>query len=227
VRFDYDLNRSPSHPSTWQEPPDSYALAYIPLSVSGLPPNTLLRGRAEIQLEAGGKAWPEPGSLAIGLVKRDGGEYWQELGLPKSAVSTLSQNPVSLRTTFYLNIVNDQAEETLPPLRGDSRFAVPNLGHCHIIQTSITCRAGLEKAIETTLRLQSPGAESSILADVSASTIPWGLSPTSQTLSVQLTHQQWESAIAVVPRRQLAEFQRSLAATDIRLSRYLVPQQHH
>ena len=179
VRFGYDLGRGEPLERSWQKPPQGLVLASIPLAVTGLPANTLLRGRAEIKIEAGGKPWPESGSVIFGTVKRSGGEYWEQVDLPKAAIKELAQAPVTMHAIFYLNVVNDQAEETIP--LSESWFAVPNVGHCHVIQgpihTSLSCRAGLEEAIETTLRWQSSDADNSVVAEVPPFPTPWGLSP--------------------------------------------------
>jgi hypothetical protein len=114
---------------------------------------------------------------------------------------------------------------------------VPNIGRCHLLHGPIhdflTCRRGLKESVETSVFLVSPRAERlfpndrwhawSLLADVPAFAVPWLLSPTSQTLSSDFGELQADSAIVAIPRRRVAEFQRSIEANGIDLTKYMPP----
>ena len=113
IHLAYDLSRSVSS-STFSSQPQGSVLVRIPLTVSGLPPKTLLCGAGPLTIETGGKAWHEPDVGYAGLVKRIGGDYFQSMNLPRTLIEILKGHPTNIQTAFKFEIVTDEVERIEP-----------------------------------------------------------------------------------------------------------------
>jgi hypothetical protein len=225
IRVSYDLNRPIPSSRSWQGPGEGFVLARIPLDVEGLPPETLLRGTAPTTIKVAGRVWPDPKQMWASSVERDGGSYWQTLTLPKSGIRAIEQQAASLHTSFDFEVVNDRVETTISLAK--QSFHVPNLGFCRVFsfggQTHLSCKTGVAPAVEITL---SYGSSESIPGQTIASTpenfLPWGLSPTTNNMTVGFNIDQAPNEMSLTPRRKVAKFHRTLDAPSVELSRYLL-----
>ena len=224
VRIAYDPDRTLPSGASWQTPNEGFVLVRIPLSVAGLPPQTLLRGSARITIKAGEIAWQEPEAVTIGSVERIGDDYWQTMNLRTSRLDILKRQPSNLHASLDLEIVGDEVEQRESLTRHS--FFVPALGFCHILDTAIsnlTCRAGLGKSTETSVRLDTHLTPGRVLATFTPQSIPWGLSPTSDLGTVGFSDAEPGAQLAFIPRRKIAEFQRTLNLPNFQLAKYMLP----
>ncbi len=225
IRVRYDLDRPSPVSRSWQSPGEGFVLARIPLAVEGLPPGTLLRGNAPTTIRISGRVWPVPKQMWVSSIERDGGEYWQTLALQKASLKELGQQSVSLHASFDFEVVNDRVETTIS--LATPSFHAPNLGYCRVFsfgsQTNLSCKTGLAPAVETTLSYGSsePTAGQTI-ASTPGNAIPWGLSPTTNNVTVGFNSDQAPTELSLIPRRKVTKFHRMLDAFSIELSRYLV-----
>ncbi len=229
VRFAYDLSRPIPAVRYWPSSPLGFVPARIPLTVAGLPPDTLLRGSGRITIEVGGEAWPRPGDVAVGTVEKVGDDYWVNLQLEASRIDILKLKPVDLQSSFDLELVTDTVE------RKESlalhSFFVPNLGRCQVVtndpQVQLTCRSGLEDSVETVVHMDSHLQPRQPAGSFVPASMPFGLSPTSDlgTVNFPALSLSPDAEIAFIPRRQIATFQRSLNVEHVQLSDYFLPYQ--
>jgi hypothetical protein len=221
IRVAYHTDQHIPSSQSWQEPPKGFALARIPLSVAGLPPNTLLRGRASTSIELRGRTWLKPGEKWAGSVEHSGGQYWQTIYLPKSGLTVFAQQPAGLRASIDFEVVNDRVE-TIVALTKPT-FRVPNVGLCRLFQNTIlTCRTGLAHSVETSIRY-SPEPQEGGMISAPESSMPWGLSPTTHTITTGFDPNNVPTELAFIPRRRLTQFRRTLDVANIQLTRYVLP----
>ncbi|MGA7411544.1 MAG: hypothetical protein WBW33_13770 [Bryobacteraceae bacterium] len=224
VQLAYDLSRSvPS--STFYSPPEGFLLARIPLTVSGLPPKTLLRGTGEITIQTAGKTRLDPGISYFGSIERLGGDYFQSMNLPRPLIEALKGQPANIQTAFELEIVTDEIRQR-EPLKPHV-FKVAGLGLCLVIPDSValTCRAGLGDSTETVARLDSAPDLAPPAASFGPHTIPWGLSPTSDLGVSSFPTVPLDAQLVFIPHRQITRFGRTLDLHDVRLVDFLVPRE--
>jgi hypothetical protein len=221
VRVFYDPKRPPAPVTTEHSQPPGFVLARIPLEVEGLPTKTLLRGHVDMTINVNGTSWPAPGHRIPGFVERIGGEYWDEMDLQRFPVIS---GPANLHASLYLAIVTDEVETRIP--LGEPSFVIPDVGRCHTFQQTASiqfaCVAGLQPVTETSIRLEGPGGSSESVADFMPTSVPWGISPTT-LLGLPVTPNAPAGAqLSVIPRHQIATFQRTLDLTNVQLSRYIL-----
>jgi hypothetical protein len=225
IRVRYDLDRPSPASRGWQGPPEGFVLARIPLAVEGLPPGTLLRGNAPTTVRIAGRVWPEPKQMWAGSVEREEGEYWQTLTLQKARLNELGQRSVSLHASFDFEVVNDRVETTISLAK--ESFHAPHLGYCRVFsfgsQTNLSCKTGVAPAVETTLSygLSQPTAGQTIVS-TPENAVPWGLSPTTNNMTVGFNSDQAPTELSLIPRRKVTKFHRTLDAPSVELSRYVL-----
>ncbi len=229
VRIEYDLERGipkyTSAPMSAQGLRPGVGRLVIPLRVTGLPPGTLLRGTSEIRIDAGGESWPQRGGQLGGSVERFGGDYAEILDLETVRLNMLKQRQASLRGCFHFEIVRDRVEATAA-LTSHS-FFVPDVGLCHVFvnasQTDLTCRAGLEPSVASTVAWDPPHGPRPSAYTFGESSLPWGLSPTDDLGTADFVDTPPGSKLAFIPRHKVAEFQRTLELRDAQLAKFIVP----
>jgi hypothetical protein len=235
VQVAYDLTRSVSS-TTYSSQPQGYVMARIPLTVSGLPPKTLLRGAGPLTIETGGKTWHEPDVGYAGFVVRIGADYFQSMNLPRTLIETLNGQPTNIQTAIEFEIVTDEVER-IEPLTSHS-FMVSSLGLCRVItdipragqyavfSTIFTCRAGLGESTETDVKLNSAAAVAPPAINFGPHSIPWGLSPTTDLGTSTFPNAPPGAQLEFTPHRQIARFERTLDLHAIRLVDFLVPNEN-
>lgn len=161
--YDLALSTLPP-PGSWLLPPSGFAMARIRLTVTGVPPKTLLRGSGRTTINVDGAAWSQSSRFAVNQLGKMGVTYWQTLDLDPSKLDMLKQHPANLHTSFDLEIVSNEVETRVPVTRHS--FFVSGVGRCVAFQitpyTRFACRAGLEPSIETAVRLDSPQAREAV-----------------------------------------------------------------
>jgi hypothetical protein len=225
IGIGYDLGRSMPSSRTWKESPAGYALVQIPLTVGGLPANSLLRGNARVAMKVDGRAWPKGGTEWVGFVERIGGEYWQTLNLRRTEFEEIKQQAASWHAIFTLEVVSDEVETRMPLNRGE--FVVPNVGLCRVFRGAfpdfrreLACRVGLTKTVESFVSLGTAADQTRISATSGIDSVPWGLTPTTQTVTLDFSNED-VTELAVIPRRKLAEFRRIIDVAGVRLGDYV------
>jgi hypothetical protein len=107
----------------------------------------------------------------------------------------------------------------LPPkslLRGNGRISIE-------YSSWFECRAGLERTVEASVSLGTPADQPRIsTSSGSIDSVPWGLSPTTQTVMLDFSKEE-VTEVTVTPRRKLTEFRRVMDAPSVRLSEYIPP----
>lgn len=206
--FDIELQRAQNpadkRNATWEPMPDKLSRIAIPLTVAGLPPGTILSGTVHGRIHSGSHGlavWKD----VTGSVRGYGGNYWVDLFVPE-------KKNRFLRTEEQ--VFNDKAEATIP--LDKNSFLAPELGRCEVFASSferyITCRAGLDSTLETKV-------DAGKMTDsVPRLGIPWGLSPLTTTFFAGFTSDDHVSEITIIPRRKLAEFERTLDVENLRLN---------
>jgi hypothetical protein len=224
VDIGYDSGRVPALGLAHQYVPGE-VLADIPLAVIGLPPGTLLRGRAELTFDVAAKTWP-PGGYLSGWIERQRNEYWLKINLEKPWLAELKGKLATVHAHFIVEIVTDEIRATIPV--SEPSFTAPDLGLCHLIagppRASLECRSGLSQTVETTVLLDSPGTAPVNLGEVMPHSLPMGLTPTTQTINVSAELNSG-SRLCLIPRQKLTEFQRTVNLPAVDLSKYILPSQ--
>jgi hypothetical protein len=216
IRVGYDT--SLRRPTKWDSPRQGFSRVFIPMIVAGLPPETLLRGMARNTFTIAGKRGVNGRDEWIGFVERDSNGYWQRLDLPKHILNAVAQRTVNLHTSIDLEIVNDKVEETIA--LSQPSFVAPRLGLCRIFsdpeQSYLTCKTGLDGAIETSVQI-GPTTGS-----VEPHDVPWGLSPTTNSVTLSTGNEEMAKGLILTPRRKLAVFRRSLDLSGVQLTQYVM-----
>lgn len=218
IRIGYDLQRKINWSDIQRYPRADAVYLRIPLSVSGLPPDTLLRGHGQLTILRDRKPVLKS-VIAWGVsLDRIDGSYWQTMSIERNLLKAVTNAPVDLHTWWTsLEVVTDKVTDHI-----DTKNAVlfeTNLGICRTYDDlgseAMSCKKGLEP------RVGAAVADHGVLLGESARVgIPWGLSPTSTTFADRWNPGSDGTELMVIPRRRLGEFQRSLELSGVDLNKY-------
>lgn len=216
IQLTYDLMPSGGRQST-----ASSITAYVPVSIAGLPANTLLQGVGQVTMRLDGKPWPAFREHPAASIERfPYGGYFEGITFDRSALAQLQAHRSDLQSSLDLQLITDQVTYTMPTSAHSAR--VPGIGLCRIAQvptqTAFFCRAGLEDLTETTIRFDTDQGRSETPV-AQRSSLPAGLGPTTEVVSQpNLTG----SGIQFIPRHVIAKLHRNLNVTGLDLSRYIM-----
>jgi hypothetical protein len=220
IHIAYQDGPPPAIPRESISPGRSTAV-WFPLTVQGTASGTLLRGSGWIVIRSEGKQWPEPNTRFVASVAKLEGQYWQRTFLSTVDFERVKQQPVSVQTSWNLEVVSDRIEQIFHP--GALPFFVKDIGLCRVFsspleQPALACKAGLDGGTEASLRIY-PGSVSS---DVKVRPSEWGLSPVSNVFAANAS----SGVIAtlnVIPRHKLAALPQKMSLTNIHLADYAAP----
>ncbi len=221
VRIEYD--RTPTMTGSSGSSSAGTVSIPIPLRVDGLPPNSLLRGSGMTSIYIDGKAWPWPEQFEAAHIERNGGHYTQNVQVRTLDVEALRGKSIRLSTNLYFQIVTDLIEKT-ESVNGQS-FIGPNGVLCrtsrinYVVQ--FACGAGLQPSVETDVKeIDHSPFPIQIAAEHG---IPWGLTPLTAFSLVSLSETPDNVSFAVIPRRRLAAFERTVEGSNLTIPGYLIP----
>ena len=223
VRLDYDAQRKPEYPWRFVDTEHSHDVAYLPLAVTGLPSQALLRGTAGITIESGGRPWPRSGSLVAGTLENIDGEYWQTITVYGHSLNRLPRESADFHLSLDLEPVTDQPQKSVPIEQ--RAFVVPGFGQCRAsgdaYDPRFTCRLGLDSATEMTVRLQPLEERRPLPDSFLPPSVPLGLSPTTDLDFSLGQGSRPGSRLVFIPRHKMAAFHRTLNLHDVDLGRYI------
>jgi hypothetical protein len=214
-----------------QQHPSGSILIRIPLSVTGLKPNTLLRGNALPFNDRGQIIW-------FGSIERLAGQYWISGTLNKGQFDEIKQHSGGFQLPLDLNIVSDQPQLKVVHNYGKKEvFFVPGVGPCRMYDAQIACRTGLDRREEIDLIAETYSTDghkvpsyiaSQRIGSLPFTSIPFGLTPTADSefgFSTFVAGQvigsgSLRSEINFVPRRTIAHFQMALDLENLQLTHY-------
>jgi len=145
--------------------------------------------------------------------------------LTPGLLEQLQQKKDGLQTEdLRFELLTDQPDATIDVKK--PIFFAPHLGLCRVLSNEmgewIVCRRGLEDDVETTATIRYTG-NTVTTTSIPAEALPPGLSPTTQTIAAIPPDYKAPTQITTIPRRKLAEFQRSIDLSGVPFGKYVVP----
>ncbi len=132
VQLRYDPNLTIPVPRISTVPPPGFEALQLPIRVAGLPPRPRWVGAGARQIEVPGGV-PHPDVRpSTDAVEATGDPYRQTFNVGNAACESLRREPASLRATFTLQVLSDQASMRVP-LR-PSAFVAPEGGTAKSVQ---------------------------------------------------------------------------------------------
>lgn len=195
----------------------------IPLTVEGLPPETLLRGGGLVTIHSGGSEWPHGGSKFPASVEKSGNRYWQSIFLSNSLFPGPTRQ-VNLHTAWKFEVVTDHVQQIWPLSTG--RLVIGNSILCQVIHVpgdgsaDLACQAGLNPFSEIDLIPASAAAFSPNWLRLAPPQLVWGLSPVSNLGTMSFEEGPASQKIVVTPRHKVAAFSQSMDISNIHLADY-------
>ena len=233
VRVAYDLTHVPSTDLKRFSLTTGPASVWLPLRVSGLPPETALVGHGELAIGAlSGEGLP------ASQVERRGGDYFERTYLDPTKLQAIHQHHVNLRTTLHLTLITDRMTTKAPLWQ--KPIVVPGLGHCETDTDfqgtpQLVCRTGVRSPAAARVWVEYPGFHSEPMQwgqVTSDGNLLFGLSPVAKlvipladpltpTSDIRPAANHSGAEIGFTVQRPLADFTREVDLTDVDLTPYL------
>jgi hypothetical protein len=217
ARVEITLDRGNRTRSALPYVPPRAVGVYLPIEISGLPNETETsadRVFAAIQARDG-----KPVDSGVNSLTHDAAGYWEWFLIDRSTFERVKNEPVTVRTSFYLTLFGDRKTTTVPPT--NTFVAVPGAGLCSADSMFIRCLSPFRDPDHRISVRSGPSYSAMFSAQLTYSPFPadLGISP------IEMVGQPAAliaSDVVFLTEKPLAHFHRDVEFRDVRLADFAI-----